>query len=40
MSHVMGDPPRVRTNFLILIEDLFGELEGIAADKTLRAGQR
>jgi len=26
MSHVMGDPARIRTNFLELIERLFGEL--------------
>jgi hypothetical protein len=37
MSHVMGDPARVRTNFLAMIEDLFGELMRVAAERTLKA---
>jgi hypothetical protein len=38
MSHVMGDPARVRMNFLAMIEDLFGELKRVAAEKAIRIG--
>jgi hypothetical protein len=38
MSHVMGSPARVRMNFLAMIEDLFGELNRVAAEKAIRHG--
>jgi len=36
MSHVIGDPGRIRANFLELIERLFGELKRIEADRHTR----
>lgn len=36
MTHVMGDPERLRSNFLDLISDLFGELARVAAERALR----
>ncbi len=37
MSHVMGDPARIREVFLVMIEDVFGELKRVAAEKALKA---
>lgn len=37
MGHVMGDPERIRNNFLDMVEDEFGELKRIAAEKALRS---
>ncbi|HWU89624.1 MAG TPA: DUF6036 family nucleotidyltransferase [Kofleriaceae bacterium] len=37
MSHVMGDPARIRTNFLVMIDDVFGELKRVAAERALKA---
>jgi len=36
MSHVIGDPGRIRGNFLELIERLFGELKRTEADRSTR----
>jgi hypothetical protein len=40
MGHVMGDPGRIRSNFLVTIEDLFGELKRVAAEQALLASGR
>lgn len=40
MGHVMGDPGRIRSNFLVTIEDLFGELKRVAAERELLASGR
>jgi hypothetical protein len=34
--YVIGDKQEVRSNFLHLIHDLFGELERVRAEKLLR----
>jgi len=36
MTHVIGDPARIRANFLELIERLFGELKRAEADRSTR----
>lgn len=36
MDHVLGDPARIRLNFLLAIEDLFGETKRVAAERRLR----
>jgi hypothetical protein len=36
MDHVVGDPVRIRLNFLELIERLFGEMKRIDADRLIR----
>lgn len=36
MGHVVGDPERIRQNFLELIERLFGESKRVKADKSTR----
>ncbi len=40
MDHVVGDPARIRSNFLVMIEDVFGELKRVAAEKALAASGR
>jgi hypothetical protein len=37
MTHVTGDPTRIRSQFLQLIEALFGELKRVTAERTLDA---
>ena len=37
MDHVIGDPTRIRSSFLLTIEALFGELKRIAAERRLSA---
>lgn len=37
MDHVVGDPARIRSSFLLAIEELFGELKRIAAERRLGA---
>jgi hypothetical protein len=36
MDHVLGDPARIRANFLLAIEDLFGETKRVAAERRLQ----
>ena len=40
MQHVIGDPVRIRTDFLLMIEDVFGELPRVHAERALRASKR
>lgn len=40
MRHVIGDPIRLRFQFLMLIERLFGELKRVAAERLLREANR
>ncbi len=35
MSHVIGDPHRLRDNFLDMIEAVFGELKRVAVERQL-----
>jgi hypothetical protein len=35
MDHVLGDPARVRSNFLLAIEELFGETKRVAAGRRI-----
>jgi len=35
MSHVIGDPRRIRGNFLVMIRTLFGDLKANSAEKEL-----
>jgi predicted methyltransferase len=35
MDHVVGDPARIRSSFLLAIEDLFGEVKRISAERLL-----
>lgn len=35
MNNAMGDPVRLRSNFIIMIEAVFGELQRVTADKRL-----
>jgi hypothetical protein len=37
MNNAMGHPVRIRSNFLIMIETVFGELKRAAAEKTLKS---
>jgi len=37
MTNVMGDPTRIRLNFLIMIETVFGELPRASAEKRLKS---
>jgi hypothetical protein len=37
MDHVVGDPARIRANFLLAIDDLFGETKRVAAERRLLA---
>ena len=39
MDHVLGDPRRIRANFLLAIEDLFGETKRVAAERCLHRGR-
>lgn len=36
MDHVVGDPSRIRSSFLLMIEELFGELKRVTAERRLR----
>jgi len=40
MQHVIGDPARSRTDFLVMIEDVFDELTRVRAERSLRASKR
>lgn len=40
MSNVMGDPGRIRSNFLIMVETVFGELQRARAEKQLKGWGR
>lgn len=40
MQHVIGDPARIRADFLLMIEDVFGELPRVQAERALRATKR
>lgn len=40
MSHVMGNPSRIRAQFLQMIDRLFGERRTTSADQTLKARGR
>jgi len=37
MTNVIGDPARIRSNFLIMIETVFGELPRASAEKRLKS---
>jgi hypothetical protein len=38
MDHVIGDPKRLHLSFVVLIEELYGELQGIEARRRITAG--
>lgn len=40
MTNAIGDPARILSNFLVLIETLFGELLRVSAEKRLKAWGR
>lgn len=40
MTSALGDPARIRSNFLIMIETVFGELPRASAEKRLKAPDR
>ncbi len=40
MDHVMGDPARIRANFLVMIDEVFGELKRVVAEKRLDLRER
>lgn len=37
MTNVIGDPVRIRSNFLIMIETVFGELPRASSEKRLKS---
>lgn len=40
MTNAIGDPERIRSNFLIMVEMVFGELQRAAAEKRLKSWGR
>ena len=40
MTNAIGEPARIRSNFLLMIETVFGELSRVAAEKRLKAWGR
>ena len=38
MGHVVGDPKRLHLSFVVLVEELYGELQGVEARRRIAAG--